>query len=181
MVLLCRLPAVDLARDPQLRHRVQVRQAGAVDVRLSRYARFFETAVLDTAVTAGLITVTLQIAHLPAPYAAFNRRENEIALLNSRAGTPSWIRIAGQDSLCPRLWHLGTGHLARVLQPVGTAADPPVPAVLGRVWMQVPERVGQAVLGVEGTVEAHSVRSPGKPWLPPVPALALHQCTEPRE
>jgi len=50
---------------------------------------FFETAVLDTAAMAGLITVTLQIAYLPALYAAFNRRENEIALLNSRAGAPS--------------------------------------------------------------------------------------------
>jgi hypothetical protein len=39
---------------------------------------------------AGLVTVTLQIAYLPALYAAFNRRENEIALLNSRAGSPSW-------------------------------------------------------------------------------------------
>jgi predicted permease len=43
---------------------------------------FFETAILDTAAMAGLITVTLQIAYLPALYAAFNRRENEIALLN---------------------------------------------------------------------------------------------------
>src|SRR5215472_3160852 len=34
---------------------------------------FFETAVLDTAAMAGLITVTLQIAYLPALYAAFNR------------------------------------------------------------------------------------------------------------
>ncbi|MGH3407359.1 MAG: hypothetical protein ACRDRJ_33385 [Streptosporangiaceae bacterium] len=39
---------------------------------------------------AGLITVTLQIAYLPHLYAAFNRRENEVALLNSRAGSPSW-------------------------------------------------------------------------------------------
>jgi hypothetical protein len=31
----------------------------------------------------------LQIAYLPHLYAAFNRRENEIALLNSRAGMPS--------------------------------------------------------------------------------------------
>ena len=48
---------------------------------------FFETAVLDTAAMAGLITITLQIAYLPALYGAYNRRENEVALLNSRAGT----------------------------------------------------------------------------------------------
>ncbi len=47
---------------------------------------FFETAVLATAAMASLITVTLQIAYLPQLYAAFNHRENEIALLNSRAG-----------------------------------------------------------------------------------------------
>ena len=37
-------------------------------------------------VATGLVIVTLQIAYLPTLYAAFNRRENEIALLNSRAG-----------------------------------------------------------------------------------------------
>src|SRR5215831_16787828 len=65
----------------------------------------FETAVLDTAAMAGLITVTLQIAYLPALYAAFNRRENEIALLNSRAGTPSW----GPELLARTHYALGSG------------------------------------------------------------------------
>jgi hypothetical protein len=51
---------------------------------------FYEKALLDSAAMAGLVTVTLQIAYLPHLYAAFNRRENEIALLNSRAGSPSW-------------------------------------------------------------------------------------------
>jgi hypothetical protein len=67
---------------------------------------FFETAVLDTAAMAGLITVTLQIAYLPHLYAAFNRRENEIALLNSRAGTPSW----GPELLARTHYALGSGH-----------------------------------------------------------------------
>src|SRR5262249_5069449 len=66
---------------------------------------FFETAVLDTAAMAGLITITLQIAYLPALYAAFNRRENEIALLNSRAGTPSW----GPELLARTHYALGSG------------------------------------------------------------------------
>ena len=66
---------------------------------------FFETAVLDTAAMAGLITVTLQIAYLPALYAAFNRRENEIALLNSRAGSPSW----GPELLARTHYALGSG------------------------------------------------------------------------
>ncbi len=38
----------------------------------------------------GLIIITLQIAYLPTLYAAFNRRETEVALLNARAGIPSW-------------------------------------------------------------------------------------------
>ena len=66
---------------------------------------FFETAILDTAAMAGLITVTLQIAYLPALYAAFNRRENEIALLNSRAGSPSW----GPELLARTHYALGSG------------------------------------------------------------------------
>src|SRR5262252_2463620 len=66
---------------------------------------FFETAVLDTAAMVGLVTVTLQIAYLPALYAAFNRRENEIALLNSRAGAPSW----GPELLARTHYALGSG------------------------------------------------------------------------
>jgi hypothetical protein len=69
---------------------------------------FFETAVLDTAAMAGLITVTLQIAYLPQLYSAFNRRENEIALLNSRAGSPSW----GPELLARTHYALGSGSSA---------------------------------------------------------------------
>src|SRR5580693_3825573 len=69
---------------------------------------FFETAVLDTAAMAGLITVTLQIAYLPHLYAAFNRRESEVALLNSRAGMPSW----GPELLARTHYALGSGTSA---------------------------------------------------------------------
>jgi hypothetical protein len=51
---------------------------------------FYEKTLLDLAAITGLVTVTLQIAYLPTLYAAFNRRETEIGLLNSRAGSPSW-------------------------------------------------------------------------------------------
>ena len=40
----------------------------------------------------GIVTVTLQIAYLPTLYSEFNRRETDIALLNARAGVPSWGR-----------------------------------------------------------------------------------------
>ena len=74
---------------------------------------FFETAILDTAAMAGLITVTLQIAYLPALYAAFNRRENEITLLNSRAGSPSW----GPELLARTHYALGSGTSALATLP----------------------------------------------------------------
>ncbi len=61
-------------------------------------------AVFAAAVT-GLVIVTLQIAYLPTLYAAFNRRETEVALLNARAGVPSW----GPELLARTHYALGTG------------------------------------------------------------------------
>jgi hypothetical protein len=61
-------------------------------------------AVFAAAVT-GLVIVTLQIAYLPTLYAAFNRRETDIALLNARAGVPSW----GPELLARTHYALGTG------------------------------------------------------------------------
>ena len=37
-----------------------------------------------------VVIVALQIAYLPALYAAFNRRESPVAMLESRAGLPAW-------------------------------------------------------------------------------------------
>src|SRR5271165_1516724 len=48
------------------------------------------SAIVFLASATGLVIVTLQIAYLPTLYAAFNRRETEVALLNARAGVPSW-------------------------------------------------------------------------------------------
>jgi hypothetical protein len=42
------------------------------------------------AAASGFIVIALQIAYLPALYAAFNRRETLITLLTSRAGEPAW-------------------------------------------------------------------------------------------
>ena len=53
----------------------------------------------------GLVIVTLQIAYLPTLYAAFNRRETEVALLNARAGVPSW----GPELLARTHYALGSG------------------------------------------------------------------------
>ncbi len=61
--------------------------------------------VLDIASITGIVTVTLQIAYLPTLYSAFNRRETEIALLNSRAGIPNW----GPELLARTHYALGSG------------------------------------------------------------------------
>jgi hypothetical protein len=62
-------------------------------------------AIQDIASLTGIITVTLQIAYLPTLYSAFNRRENDVALLNSRAGVPSW----GPELLARTHYALGSG------------------------------------------------------------------------
>jgi hypothetical protein len=63
-------------------------------------------AALDAlAALAGLGTVALQIGYLPTLYAAFNRREGLITLLDSRAGVPSW----GPELLARTHYGLGTG------------------------------------------------------------------------
>ena len=48
------------------------------------------TAVDYLAAATGMVVVALQIGYLPTLYAAFNRRETEVTLLSSRAGTPAW-------------------------------------------------------------------------------------------
>jgi hypothetical protein len=62
-------------------------------------------AILDVGSLAGIVTVTLQIAYLPTLYSAFNRRETDVALLNARAGAPSW----GPELLARTHYALGTG------------------------------------------------------------------------
>ncbi|HUZ24030.1 MAG TPA: hypothetical protein VMV07_09725 [Streptosporangiaceae bacterium] len=64
-----------------------------------------ERTILDIAALTGLITVTLQIAYLPTLYSEFNRRETEVALLNARAGAPSW----GPELLARTHYALGSG------------------------------------------------------------------------
>lgn len=48
------------------------------------------TALDFACATAGLATVALQIGYLPTLYSAFSRRETEVSLLASRAGSPPW-------------------------------------------------------------------------------------------
>ncbi len=64
-----------------------------------------QRAIEDCAGLTGLVVVTLQIAYLPTLYSAFNRRETDIALLNARAGVPSW----GPELLARTHYALGSG------------------------------------------------------------------------
>ena len=61
--------------------------------------------IVFLAAATGLVILTLQIAYLPTLYAAFNRRETQVALLNERAGMPSW----GPELLARTYYALGTG------------------------------------------------------------------------
>ena len=77
--------------------------------------------IVFLAAAVGLVILTLQIAYLPTLYAAFNRRETEVALLNARAGVPSW----GPELLARTHYALGIGHVdpgydAGPVRPVGT-------------------------------------------------------------
>lgn len=62
-------------------------------------------AFVFAAAATGLVVVALQIGYLPTLYSAFNRRETEVALLNARAGVPSW----GPELLARTYYALGTG------------------------------------------------------------------------
>jgi hypothetical protein len=61
--------------------------------------------IVFLAAAVGLVILTLQIAYLPTLYAAFNRRETEVALLNARGGVPSW----GPELLARTHYGLGLG------------------------------------------------------------------------
>lgn len=52
--------------------------------------RLSPTVVDFAAAATGPVVVALQIAYLPTIYAAYNRRETEVTLLQSRAGEPAW-------------------------------------------------------------------------------------------
>jgi len=61
--------------------------------------------IVFLAAGVGLVILTLQIAYLPTLYAAFNRRETEVALLNARGGVPAW----GPELLARTHYALGSG------------------------------------------------------------------------
>jgi hypothetical protein len=47
-------------------------------------------AIVYVASASGLVIIAPQIAYLPSLYAAYDRRETEVTLLDDRAGVPAW-------------------------------------------------------------------------------------------
>ena len=72
--------------------RASLREAGSSLFTLG-YAsttRLHLSAVDFVAAATGPVVIALQIAYLPSLYAAYNRRETDVTLLQSRAGEPAW-------------------------------------------------------------------------------------------
>jgi len=67
-------------------------------------------AIVFAAAWSSLVIVAPQIAYLPALYAAYNRRETEVSLLNARAGEPSW----GPELLARTHLALGSGSVSAI-------------------------------------------------------------------
>ncbi len=72
--------------------RVAVREAGSslFTLGFASTDRGQLTAVDFAAAITGPLVIGLQIGYLPALYAAYNRREAEVTLLDARAGEPNW-------------------------------------------------------------------------------------------
>jgi hypothetical protein len=72
--------------------RVALREAGSslFTLGFASTDRSQLTAVDFAAALTGPLVVGLQIGYLPALYAAYNRRESEVTMLDSRAGEPNW-------------------------------------------------------------------------------------------
>jgi hypothetical protein len=81
------------------------------------------SAIVFAAAASGLIVVALLIAYLPALYAAFNRRETLVNMLEALAGSPAWgpellARQALIDnvSYLPRLYERWTEWAADIAE-----------------------------------------------------------------
>ncbi len=76
--------------------------------------------IVFIAAATGMVVVALQIGYLPTLYAAFNRRETEVALLVSRAGVPSWgPELLARTLLRARLGHVHARYAARPVPAMG--------------------------------------------------------------
>ncbi|MEP7026136.1 MAG: hypothetical protein ABJB47_20505 [Actinomycetota bacterium] len=77
--------------------------------------------IVFAAAASGLIVVALQIAYLPVLYAAYNRRETLVTMLEALAGAPAWgpellarQALIGNVSYLPRLYERWTEWAADI-------------------------------------------------------------------
>jgi hypothetical protein len=71
-------------------HAFTVAGGAITAVGFSEPAGTIPPVIVFAAASSTLVIIAPQIAYLPALYAAYNRRETEVTLLNARAGEPSW-------------------------------------------------------------------------------------------
>ncbi len=70
------------------------------------------TALDFAAAMTGPLVIALQIAYLPTLYSAYNRRETEVTLLQSRAGEPAWgPELLSRQALIGTLDEMGTLYI----------------------------------------------------------------------
>ncbi|MFF7356302.1 hypothetical protein ACFZA1_27180 [Streptomyces filipinensis] len=121
-------------------------------------------SVLDfVAAATGPVLIALQIAYLPTLYAAYNRRELEVTLLQARAGEPAW----GPEILA-RQWLVDT--------------ETALPA-LYRAWERLASDMGESHSTYPVLLTFRSPR-PHRSWLVGLVAVmdaaATHLALEPR-
>jgi hypothetical protein len=100
-----------------------VREAGSALLTLgfSAPASAAPAGIVFVAAASGLIVVALQIAYLPVLYAAYNRRETLVTMLEALAGAPAWgpellarQALIGNVSYLPRLYERWTEWAADI-------------------------------------------------------------------
>jgi hypothetical protein len=124
------------------------------------------------AAAAGLWLVALQIAYLPVLYAAFNRRERLVTMLDSRAGSPAWgPELLARSELVDNVQNLGILYqrweewAADVAE---THASYPV-----LLWFRSPHPYRSWVIGLLAVMDAAAMHLATQPLLAPSEARAF--------
>jgi hypothetical protein len=124
------------------------------------------------AAAAGLWLVALQIAYLPVLYAAFNRREVLVTMLDSRAGSPAWgPELLARSELVDNVQSLASLYqrweewAADVAE---THASYPV-----LLWFRSPHPYRSWVIGLLAVMDAAAMHLATQPLVAPSDARAF--------
>lgn len=127
------------------------------------------TVVDFAAAATGLIVVALQIGYLPTLYAAFNRRETLVTMLQSRAGSPAWgpeiLWRANQVNLTgslPELYLEWERWAADVTESHST-----YPVL---VWFRSPHQLRSWILGLLAVMDSAAIYNSIAPSSAPIEA-----------